>query len=164
MKRIYKTAQGKQIDIDSLQIANEQTIAVGNMKVNARGDELGPGGKVSAGRNQSMESYYKLHTPSAGTSKLNLPQENPSNAERIRRMQQEAGIKTTQGVTVSRAAVADDNITTSEPITEQAVIEEPAEVSAPAMRGSLADSIAKQTTVTQELVKPVNQKTGPQRI
>jgi hypothetical protein len=40
MKRTYRTAQGKMIDLDGLILTNEQTIAVGNMNVNARGDEL----------------------------------------------------------------------------------------------------------------------------
>ena len=39
----YKTAMGKAIDIDSLRVANENIIAVGNMRTNARGDELGAG-------------------------------------------------------------------------------------------------------------------------
>ena len=38
MKRVYRTANGKNIDIDSLILVNEQTIAVGNMNVNARGE------------------------------------------------------------------------------------------------------------------------------
>ena len=54
---------GQTIDMDSLRLANEEAIAVGNMKVNARGDELGPGGVVVRSRNQVMNDYYKLNTP-----------------------------------------------------------------------------------------------------
>jgi hypothetical protein len=63
MKRIYKTALGKAVDIDQLRLSNEDVIAVGNMKVNARGDELGPGGEVMRSRNEVMNEYYKLNTP-----------------------------------------------------------------------------------------------------
>lgn len=63
MKRVYKSALGRAIDIDSLRLANEETIAVGNMRVNARGDELGPGGEVVRTRNEVMSDYYKLNTP-----------------------------------------------------------------------------------------------------
>lgn len=63
MGKGYRTALGKTIDIDSIRLAHEDTIAVGNMKVNARGDELGPGGKVVKTRNQLMDEYYKLNTP-----------------------------------------------------------------------------------------------------
>lgn len=65
MKKVYRTALGKVIDIDSLRLVNEEIIAIGNMKVNARGDELGPGGKVVKTRNQVMDEYYKLNTPIA---------------------------------------------------------------------------------------------------
>lgn len=61
--KTHRTAQGSAIDIGALMAANEEVIAVGNMKVNARGDELGPGGKIIRTRNQVMEDYYKLGTP-----------------------------------------------------------------------------------------------------
>lgn len=65
MKKTYRTALGKALDMDNLRLANEETIAVGNMKVNARGDELGPGGRISKTRNQVMDEYYRLNTPTA---------------------------------------------------------------------------------------------------
>lgn len=46
MTKTYKTAKGKEVDIEALRIMNENNVAVGNMGVNARGDELGPGGVV----------------------------------------------------------------------------------------------------------------------
>lgn len=61
MANIYRSAMGKTIDIDVLRLANEQTIAVGNMKVNARGDELGPGGNVLRTRAQVMQEYHKMN-------------------------------------------------------------------------------------------------------
>lgn len=63
MKKVYRSAMGSSIDIDNLRLNNEEIIAVGNMKVNARGDELGFGGKVTKTRNQVMNEYYKLNTP-----------------------------------------------------------------------------------------------------
>ena len=65
MAKIYRTAMGKTVDIDNLRLSNENVIAVGNMKVNARGDELGPGGKVIKTRDQIMKEYYALNTPTA---------------------------------------------------------------------------------------------------
>lgn len=58
MKKSYRSAQGRTIDMDSLRLTNEEIIAVGNMKVNARGDELGPGGAVIRTRNEVMSEYY----------------------------------------------------------------------------------------------------------
>jgi hypothetical protein len=65
MAKVYRTAMGKAVDIDGLRLVNEHVIAVGNMKVNARGDELGPGGKVVKTRDQIMKDYYALNTPVA---------------------------------------------------------------------------------------------------
>ena len=58
MARIYTTAQGKAVDMEMLKAQNEETIAVGNMKVNARGDKLGAGGGVVETRNQTQDQYY----------------------------------------------------------------------------------------------------------
>jgi len=63
MGKAYRSAQGKMIDMEQLRLANEDTIAVGNMRVNARGDELGPGGEVIRTRNEVMADYYKLDSP-----------------------------------------------------------------------------------------------------
>jgi hypothetical protein len=62
-QKIYQTMQGKQIDIDLLRKRNELTPAVGNARVNARGDELGPGGKIVKKREDSVKAYYQ--TPNA---------------------------------------------------------------------------------------------------
>lgn len=59
MGKIYRTMQGKNIDIDAFLARNEMTQAVGNMNVNARGDVLGSGGKVIKTREQVMAEYYR---------------------------------------------------------------------------------------------------------
>ena len=74
MSRLYQTAKGKMIDIDKVKLANETAIAVGNMKVNARGDKIGPGGTVVAGRNQVMDNMYAVPSaPQAGGYSPNDP-------------------------------------------------------------------------------------------
>jgi hypothetical protein len=45
-QNVYRTAKGAQIDMIKMINQNEMTVAVGNAKVNARGDKLGPGGKI----------------------------------------------------------------------------------------------------------------------
>ena len=61
MSNIRRTAQGSAIDIDRLRLANETTIAVGNTKTNARGDQLGPGGKIIKTRAQIMAEYHQTN-------------------------------------------------------------------------------------------------------
>ena len=60
-QKVYKTMQGKMVDMDMLRKKNELTQAVGNAKVNARGDELGPGGKIIKKREDVVKEYYESH-------------------------------------------------------------------------------------------------------
>lgn len=62
-RKVYRTMQGKQVDIDLLIKRNELTPAVGNARVNARGDELGPGGKIVKKREEVIKDYYSGITP-----------------------------------------------------------------------------------------------------
>ena len=64
-KKTYQTFQGKQIDMDTLRQRNELTPAVGNARVNARGDELGPGGKIIKKRDDVIRDYYEEHPQAA---------------------------------------------------------------------------------------------------
>ena len=45
--------------MDLLRQRNELTPAVGNVRVNARGDELGPGGKIIKKREEVLRDYYE---------------------------------------------------------------------------------------------------------
>ena len=58
-KRMYRTMQGRMVDIEKLRVANEGVQAVGNMKVNARGDVLGAGGKVVTPKETVIKKYYE---------------------------------------------------------------------------------------------------------
>jgi hypothetical protein len=144
MGKIYRTAQGKNVDIDNLRLNNEDSIAVGNMKVNARGDELGPGGQVAVGRNQSMDKFYKMHTPVAN-----------NNAHAVAEAQRQAGASVQQGRAAPPPPAVDP---------DGVPFEQELNAPAPPLRGSFADSIAREVTVTQDLLTPPNQPKGPTRI
>ena len=58
MVRTIKSMRGKEIDMEKLNLKNETLPAVGNMKVNARGDEIGKGGKVVRTREEILKDYY----------------------------------------------------------------------------------------------------------
>lgn len=57
-KKVYRSMQGKEVDVDKLRQRNELTLAVGNVKVNARGDMLGPGGKIIKRAEDVANEYY----------------------------------------------------------------------------------------------------------
>ena len=55
---IQRTAMGKAVDMSTLATRNEKTRAVGNMKVNARGDELDSSNRVVNNGTQRVKSNY----------------------------------------------------------------------------------------------------------
>ena len=57
----YRTLRGKLVDMDLLQKKNELTPAVGNARVNARGDELGAGGQIIKKREDRVKEYYNVN-------------------------------------------------------------------------------------------------------
>ena len=59
--------QGDQVDIEALFHRNELTQAVGNMRVNARGDEIGSKGEIVKTKEQKMKEYYdRMNAPKRG--------------------------------------------------------------------------------------------------
>lgn len=69
-KKMYRTMQGRMVDIDQLRAANESVQAVGNMKVNARGDVLGANGKVVTPKAQVIKKYYEQPKGKASEGKV----------------------------------------------------------------------------------------------
>ena len=61
-KKVYRTAQGKTVDLGAIQLQNENVRAVGNMGVNARGDKVNAQNKAIDSRNQSVNRHYKKQT------------------------------------------------------------------------------------------------------
>ena len=57
-KNIYQSAQGLQVNIDQMRILNEKSVAVGNMQVNARGDQVSRSGEIIKSRNEIMKDHY----------------------------------------------------------------------------------------------------------
>jgi len=45
----------------ALILMNEKAQAVGNMQVNANGDDIGPDGKIIKTREQKMKEYYNAN-------------------------------------------------------------------------------------------------------
>jgi hypothetical protein len=59
MTKQYISAKGKVVDMDLLAKKNELVPAVGNLAVNARGDELGPGGTIIRKKSEVVKDYYR---------------------------------------------------------------------------------------------------------
>jgi glycine cleavage system H lipoate-binding protein len=57
-KQVYKSANGKTVDMGSLALQNEMVRAVGNMKVNARGDVIDEQNRVIAKKTDQVNKSY----------------------------------------------------------------------------------------------------------
>ncbi len=56
--KTYKTAMGKTVDMGSLRLQNESVRAVGNMKVNARGDLVDDMNRVISKKTDQVNQQY----------------------------------------------------------------------------------------------------------
>lgn len=59
-----RSMRGELIDLTQMMAQNERTVAIGNAKMNARGDELGHGGKVIKRREQVAQDYHNANPKS----------------------------------------------------------------------------------------------------
>jgi len=64
-KKVYRTAQGRIVDLGALEAQNEHVRAVGNMNVNARGDKLDADGQVISTRSQQVNRNLDRATNTA---------------------------------------------------------------------------------------------------
>jgi glycine cleavage system H lipoate-binding protein len=57
-KEIHRSANGKKVDMGSLRLRNEHVRAVGNMKVNARGDLIDENNQVISSKPEQVNQAY----------------------------------------------------------------------------------------------------------
>ena len=157
MSKTYRTAKGQRLDIGSLLLQNENTRAVGNMGVNARGDKINSQGKVIKGRNEQMQAQYaQVHKQES------LAKDEPVYASA--KQAQEAAL-------MQPKVQPKEKVEAVEPkVVEETVAEtETVEKATPAKKASgLAGAIAKARSVEQQEEKTARQqeqaKEGVKRI
>ena len=59
---VYKSANGKTVDMGALRLQNEKVRAVGNMRVNARGDVINDSNEIIRTRNEQVNKQYQKQT------------------------------------------------------------------------------------------------------
>jgi len=57
---MVKSVKGKEVNFTELKQKFGDTVAIGNANVNARGDQLGPGGKIIKTREQLAREYHNV--------------------------------------------------------------------------------------------------------
>lgn len=82
-RKIYRTAQGKMVDIGALQLQNENVRAVGNMPVNARGDLVDSMNRPISAKNKQVNKQYNKQTSPAKAVKSSTPARNNAPAAAV---------------------------------------------------------------------------------
>lgn len=166
MAKMYRSSQGKGIDLGALLLQNETVRAVGNMNVNARGDRIDNKGKSIDSRVQQKKRQYNKQIGPQDV----LPDENDSNKlpnivpvkEKIA-VKPEAKKKTPAKKTIKKSTpVIDESILDIEakvPVQPEVVPTPTVKEAAPTKpkTGGLADAIARAKQIKQEAIVPPRQ-------
>lgn len=126
-RKQYRTAMGKTVDMGALMLQNEGIRAVGNMSVNARGDQLNSANKVIDRKTQQINRQNKKYVQSEQISTAT------SNASLKKPKQEEMKVDP-----------ADEFLDLDDVVEE--VVEKPSTI---VPEGGLAAAIAKAKTVQQ---------------
>ena len=122
---VRRTNKGANIDMEALIAqSSKHSPAVGNMRVNAKGDLLGASGEVVKTNEQRVREYYQQH-PSASTSTASLKGRKPT---------PDADAADSGAPVPKTAQTAKENVRTQpkpEPVPEPAPVAEPEEFDAP---------------------------------
>jgi len=110
-KQSYQTFQGKKIDMDTLRQRNELTPAVGNARVNARGDQLGPGGRIVKSREDAMRDYYEDNPQAAPDEVAQVEQTVEEVAEPVQTKAQKKSVDNAKKAKAIEESDADDEWT-----------------------------------------------------
>ena len=154
-KQIYKSAQGKSVDLGTIKLRNEHVRAVGNMNVNARGDVVDSANNVIDPKNRQIQRQNaKLTNVSDATVH--------SSSAAVRRSRNQTSDTTPSDTTPSDTTVL-DTVDDTTPVVEAAPVDdttpvvEAAPVDIPATGGGLAAAIARSKIIKQEKEKTARQ-------
>jgi flagellar basal body rod protein FlgG len=151
-RKVYKTAQGKAIDLGSLLLQNEAVRAVGNMNVNARGDLIDSGNKVIDRKNRQIQRQHNRQTVAVNTPKATVH----TSTRAAKQAQREAAeVDPAEDLLQEIELVQPESSTQLESNTQP---ESPVVDDATTPQGGLAAAIARSRAIKQELEKTPRQR------
>ena len=158
--KMYRSSQGKSIDLGSLLLQNENVRAVGNMGVNARGDVINNKNKSIDSRvNQKKRQYNKQIgpqdvVPSESKTKLAAAVADEVVVDPV--------VVEPKKTVVKKTKAKKSTAKKKPPVVEESVIEvAPVEEATPepvAKTGGLADAIARAKRIKQEAIVPPKER------
>ena len=144
--KVYRTAQGKTVDLGTIMLQNEHVRAVGNMNVNARGDKLDQNNRVIETKPRQIQKQ-NARTTNVSAEPV---QTSATKAKRARREKAQAEIH--HPVHTPPPVVEETPVAVSSPPAQQ--VASPGKIP----EGGLAAAIARQREVKQELEKTRRQQ------
>ena len=165
---IYKTAQGKSLDLGQVQMQNETVRAVGNMGVNARGDRLDSQNQIIEKRARMAAQYYAQQV--AGPMDGNVVDE-PIIASRRVLAQQTSDTSTVKVVAQDAPAQTPDGLllnidlsTVVDPTATEIPAVDPTKIPSSVISGGLAAAIARSRDLSQAVPTATSSTPGLKRI
>ena len=73
--KTVKTARGKKLDMGALAAKNEETRAISNVPINARGDIIDNRGKITVPRETISKEFYKDNVPGSDNKEIGIKDE-----------------------------------------------------------------------------------------
>ena len=143
--KIYKSAQGKSIDLGTIMLQNEHVRALGNMHVNARGDKLDSLNRVIETKSRQIQKQNS-RTTNVSDAKVH------SSITQAKKNKTQPPVARSHPLEISPQIEMPQTVLTAPP--EQ---NEVTDTKFPA--GGLAAAIARSSQVKQELEKTQKQKT-----
>ncbi len=143
-RKVYRTAQGKIVDLGAIQLQNEETRAVGNMSVNARGDLIDHLNRPVARRPGQVKKQYDRQVTNVSDSPVVASRQRAQAA-----VEADVLPETSPEVLADTAPIVDD---------EDWLSQEPAPQSTALPEGGLAAAIARARQVKQEPLKTPRQQ------
>lgn len=158
-KKVYRSAQGKMVDIGALMLQNENVRAVGNMGVNARGDRITSTNRTVESRTSVVQ---KQHNKAVSTNVIDEPfyTSRKSAIENQRDLEKEYFDKIKQQVITEKKIAAKPVETAETVVIDSASVEATNALSTDIegnKEGGLAAAIARAKQVKQEPLKTARQ-------
>ena len=148
--KIYKSSQGKSVDLGTIILQNENVRAVGNMKVNARGDKLDSNNRVVETKAQQIQKQNDRTTTNVSVSPVH------TSVKKARATELDVDplpVYTAPAVepepVVAPAPVVEPVVATAPPVVEPSLDPVP---------GGLAEAIARSREIKQNLEKTRRQE------
>ena len=156
MAKIYRSSQGKGIDLGALLLQNENVRAVGNMGVNARGDRIDNKGKSIDSRVQQKKRQYNKQIGPQDVVPAENSNSDTSNSQYVlpEVVEQKPVPKT---VTAKKTPAKKKTVKKSTPVIDESIIDVEPKAEAKPKASGLADAIARAKKIKQEAIVPPRQ-------